>query len=103
MLAERDVFDLTEALVQRAALGSLGTTRVRFRGHDIDLSPPWQRVRFVEALESKGVWSREADELRALLNEAGVDTGRDNTWVQLADHAYSHFVEPELIQPTKCA
>src|SRR5207247_8376938 len=39
-------------------------------------------------------------ELRAKLNEAGVDTGRDGSWSQLADHAYSHFVEPELIQPT---
>jgi lysyl-tRNA synthetase class 2 len=46
------------------------------------------------------VWSRDADELRAKLNEAGVDTTRDTTWVQLADHAYSHFVEPELIEPT---
>ena len=37
---------------------------------------------------------------RASSNAAGVDTGRDTTWAQLADHAYSHFVEPELIQPT---
>ena len=26
--------------------------------------------------------------------------GVDRTWSQLVDHAYSHFVEPELIQPT---
>src|SRR5262249_38319313 len=96
----RDTMERTEALVERAALGSTGTTKVPFRGHEIDLAPPWQRVRFVEALEAKGVWSRDADELRARLNEAGVDPGRDHTWVQLADHAYSHFVEPELVQPT---
>src|ERR1041385_3563246 len=96
----RDTMERTEALVSHAALGSIGTTKVEFRGNDIELAPPWQRVRFVEALESKGVWSHDADELRARLNEAGVDTGRDHTWVQLADHAYSHFVEPELIQPT---
>jgi lysyl-tRNA synthetase class 2 len=96
----RDTMERTEELVSRAALGSVGTTKVSFRGHDIDLQPPWQRVRFVEALEAKGVWSRDMDELRARLNEAGVETGRDHTWVQLADHAYSHFVEPELTQPT---
>jgi lysyl-tRNA synthetase, class II len=96
----RDTMERTEALVERAALGSIGTTKVRFRGHDIDLAPPWRRVTFVEALQERGVWSRDAEELRAKLNEAGVDTGRDRTWVQLADHAYSHFVEPELIQPT---
>jgi lysyl-tRNA synthetase class 2 len=96
----RDTMARTEALVERAALGSIGTTRVTFRGHEVDLAPPWQRVRFVEALEQMGIWSRDEQELRAKLGEAGVDTERDRSWAQLADHAYSHFVEPELIQPT---
>jgi lysyl-tRNA synthetase class 2 len=96
----RDTMERTEALVERAARGSVGTTKVRFRGHDVDLARPWRRVKFVDALDQKGVWSRDADELRAKLNEACVDTTRDTTWVQLADHAYSHFVEPELIEPT---
>jgi lysyl-tRNA synthetase class 2 len=95
----RDTMERTEALVLAAA-EAVGSTRVTFRGHDIDLTPPWQRVRFVDALEAKGVWSRDEAELRAKLNEAGVDTSRDRSWPQLVDHAYSHFVEPELIQPT---
>jgi lysyl-tRNA synthetase class 2 len=96
----RDTMERTETLVERAALASVGTTSVTFRGHDIDLSRPWQRVKFVEALEERGVWSHDAAELQAKLNAAGVDTTQDRTWSQLADHAYSHFVEPQLIQPT---
>jgi lysyl-tRNA synthetase class 2 len=96
----RNTMERTEALVERAALGAVGTTKVRFRSHDVDLARPWRRVKFVDALDQKGVWSRDADELRAKLNEVRVDTTRDTTWVQLADHAYSHFVEPELIEPT---
>jgi len=96
----RDTMARTEALVERAALGAIETTKVTFRGHEVDLAPPWQRVKFVEALEAKGVWSRDDQELRAKLQEAGVDAERDRSWSQLADHAYSHFVEPELIQPT---
>ncbi|MGZ4359031.1 MAG: lysine--tRNA ligase [Gaiellaceae bacterium] len=95
----RDTMARTEALVLAAAEAA-GSTRATFRGHEVDLAPPWQRVRFVEALESKGLWSRDDAELRAKLEEAGVDTGRDGSWSQLADHAYSHFVEPELVQPT---
>jgi lysyl-tRNA synthetase class 2 len=95
----RDTMERTEALIQAAA-ETLGMTRVTFRGHAIDLSPPWQRVRFVDALEDKGVWSRDEAELRAKLDEAGVDTSGDRSWSQLVDHAYSHFVEPELVQPT---
>ena len=95
----RDTMARTEALVLAAAEAA-GSTQVTFRGHEVDLAPPWQRVRFVEALEAKGMWSRDEAELRARLEEAGVDTGRDGSWSQLADHAYSHFVEPELVQPT---
>jgi lysyl-tRNA synthetase class 2 len=96
----RDTMERTEQLVLHAALAAVGTTKVKFRGHEIDLAPPWQRVKFVDALAEHGVWSRDADELRAKLNSAGVDTSHDRTWAQLVDHAYSHFVEPELIQPT---
>jgi len=96
----RDTMARTEALVERAAQGAMGATKVTFRGHEVELAPPWQRVKFVEALDDKGVWSRDEAELRAKLQEAGVDTERDRSWSQLADHAYSHFVEPELIQPT---
>src|SRR5438132_298817 len=60
----RDTMERTEALVERAAQGSIGTTKVTFRGQEVDLAPPWQRVRFVDALEEKGGWSRNANELR---------------------------------------
>jgi len=57
-------------------------------------------VKFVDALTDKGVWSRDEAELRTMMEKEGVDTKQDKTWSQLADHAYSHFVEPGLIQPT---
>src|SRR6266536_2075241 len=96
----RDTMERAETLVERAALATIGTTKVTFRGHDVDLAKPWQRLKFVDALDAHGVWSRDTDELRGKLQAAGVDTSQDKTWSQLADHAYSHFVEPELIQPT---
>jgi lysyl-tRNA synthetase, class II len=95
----RDTMERTEALVLAAA-DAAGSRRVSFRGHEIDLSPPWERVRFVDALEHTGVWSRDERLLRSKLDAAGVDTSRDRSWSQLIDHAYSHFVEPELVQPT---
>jgi lysyl-tRNA synthetase class 2 len=96
----RDTMERTETLVERAAQDAIGTTKVTFRGHEIDLARPWRRLRFVDALEAKGAWSRDPDELRAKLDAADVDTSHDRTWAQLLDHAYSHFVEPGLIDPT---
>ncbi len=96
----RDTMERAETLVEAAALACNETTKTTFRGHEVDFARPWRRLAFVDALEEHGVWSRDAGELRAKLEAAGVDTGRDRTWSQLADHAYSHFVEPGLIQPT---
>jgi len=96
----RDTMERLEALVERAAQAAIGGTKVTFRGHEVELAKPWARVKFVDALAAHGAWSRDPDELRAKLDAAGVDTSHDQTWAQLVDHGYSHFVEPELIQPT---
>jgi lysyl-tRNA synthetase, class II len=96
----RDTMDRCETLVQRVAQQTIGGTKATFRGHELELAKPWRRLRFVDALEEKGVWSRDEGELRAKLAGAGVDASQDRTWSQLVDHAYSHFVEPGLIQPT---
>jgi lysyl-tRNA synthetase class 2 len=95
----RDTMERIETLVERAAQATIGRTTITFRGHDVDLAKPWQRLRFPDALADAGVWTRDVEELRAKLEEKGVDTSHDKTWAQLLDHAYSAFVEPELIQP----
>jgi lysyl-tRNA synthetase class 2 len=89
-----------EDLVATVAGEVLGTTKVTFRGHEIELAPPWRRLRLADALAEHGVWSRDEAELRTVLDGRGVDTGADRTWPQLVDHALSHFVEPGLVQPT---
>jgi lysyl-tRNA synthetase class 2 len=89
-----------ETLVETVARAVIGTTVVQFRGHELELKAPWARVRFTDALEAKGLWTRDAVELRGILNERAVDTEKDADWAQLVDKAFSHFVEPELIQPT---
>jgi lysyl-tRNA synthetase, class II len=96
----RDIMGRIEQLVERVATEVLGTTCVTFRGHEIEFRGPWERVRFVRALERHELWSRDPDELRAWLTERGVDTEADKDWAQLVDHAFSHYVEPALIQPT---
>jgi lysyl-tRNA synthetase class 2 len=89
-----------EELVRTVADETLGTTKVSFRGHQVDFGQEWRRVTFVETLQRLELWTRDERELRAWLDERGVDTARDTTWAQLVDHAFSHFVEPELIEPT---
>jgi len=96
----RDTMARIEELLERVALDVLGTTAVRFRGHDVDVKRPWRRLGFVESLEAQELWTRDETELRGWLTERGVDTEADRDWAQLVDHAFSHYVEPGLIVPT---
>ena len=95
-----DTMRRIEELVETVARETIGTTKATFRGHDIDLAAPWKRVKLVDALQEKGFWTRDADDLRKRLDEQGVDTSQNDSWSGLVDHALSHFVEPELIEPT---
>jgi len=96
----RDTMDRIETMLELVAIEALGTTVVHFRGHEVDLKRPWNRIGFVEALEAHELWTRDEGELRAWLTERGVDTDADKDWPQLVDHAFGHFVEPSLLEPT---
>jgi lysyl-tRNA synthetase, class II len=96
----RDTMDRIEQLVSRTVQEVLGTTKVTFKGQEIDFAAPWPRVKFVDALEEQGLWTRDEDELRRRLQERDVDVSNDPTWSKLIDHAHSRFVEPSLVQPT---
>ncbi|HMB18088.1 MAG TPA: lysine--tRNA ligase [Gaiellaceae bacterium] len=96
----RDTMERIEQLVAAVAEEITGTTKVTFRGHDVDLAPPWRRLKLLDALEAEGLWTRDEAELRRRLEERGIDTSADKSWAQLVDHALSSFVEPSLIEPT---
>ena len=95
-----DTMERIEQLVSRTAQEVLGTTKMSFKGEEIDFAAPWRRVKFVDALTEQGLWTRDADDLRRRLGERNVDVSHDPTWSKLIDHAHSAFVEPSLIQPT---
>jgi lysyl-tRNA synthetase class 2 len=96
----QDTMDRIEELVGTVAQETIGGTRVVFRGHEVDLAPPWKRLKLADALAEHGLWTRDPHELRTALDERGVDTRQDKTWAQLVDKALSSYVEPKLIEPT---
>jgi lysyl-tRNA synthetase class 2 len=95
-----DTMARIEELVESVAKETIGTTKVTFRGHDVDLKAPWKRVKLIDELEAQDLWTRDPADLRRRLEERGVDTSANDSWSRLVDHALSHFVEPELIEPT---
>jgi lysyl-tRNA synthetase class 2 len=87
-----------EELVGRAAAA------IEYAG-ELDLSRPWRRVSFSEAIEqATGIdvlAHRDAGELGAAIAARGLELKTDGlTWPALADDLLSKYVEPGLIQPT---
>src|SRR5437764_5828057 len=65
----RDTMARIEQLVSRAAQDVLGTPKATLRGQQIDFAAPWRRVKFVDALEEQGLWTRDESDLRRRLRE----------------------------------
>ena len=100
-----DVMRMTEEMIATAAFDALGTTIVEIRGQPVDLAPPWRRLPLGSAIgEACGTnpleGPRDEARLRVVLSADGVDTTRDKTWAALVDHMLSHYVEPNLVEPT---
>ncbi|MER3404757.1 MAG: lysine--tRNA ligase [Chloroflexota bacterium] len=101
----RDMMELTEQLIAYAAERALGTCRISYQRHEIDLTPPWHRLPLVEAVrEYAGIDVLVHDTLPALQEEVRrkalkVDPASAPTWAKLVDEIVSEYVEPRLIQP----
>jgi lysyl-tRNA synthetase class 2 len=89
-----------ENLVEYVAQQTLGTTKVTFKGHEIDLKAPWKRVKLVDELKEFELWTKDYADLKQRLESRGVDVSNDKTWSQLVDKAVTAYVEPRLIEPT---
>ena len=100
----QDVMEMAEQMVAFAAERALGTTTIRREGHEIDLSPPWRRLRLRDAIKQYTGIDYEEHESAESLHRAIVDMGgtpeRKAHWGKLIDPTLINYVEPHLIQPT---
>jgi lysyl-tRNA synthetase class 2 len=96
----RDTMTRIEQLVERVALEVLGTTKVTFKGQELDLRAPWQRIRLVDELKRLELWTKDYTDLKQRLESRDVDVSQDKTWSQLVDKAVTAYIEPRLVEPT---
>jgi len=100
------VMELTEQMVSYVADKVLGTQKIKFKEHDIDLTPPWKRLEMrTGILETSGIDIDEhktAEELLGAIKAKYPNQTPDpkSTRGKLIDFLLSEFLEPTLIQPT---
>src|SRR3990172_10537836 len=100
----RAVMELTEHMIAYVAEQSVGGTTIQYRGHSIDLTPPWKRQDLRSALrQASGIDIDEhpsADSLRKAMIANGHQPSESSTRGKLIESLLASQLEPELIQPT---
>ena len=100
----RDVMVMVEEMISGIAREVLGTVQVTFGEHNIDLTPPWQRIPLRDAVrEYSGidfVSYPTADGLRERMRAKGLEADPNLNWAKLVDELYKTVVRPKIIQPT---
>ena len=100
-----DIMELTQALLQRAALDALGTTTLSYDGRKLDLAGTWPRRTVLDLVhEATGRpdldYDLPRDELVALADAHGVAT--DDGWGvgRIIEELRDRLAEPGIWEPT---
>ena len=100
------MMDILEGILTGAAKEILGTYHIKWLGHDIDLTPSWQRVTMADAVKNVTgadfmACIGDADKGVELAKSVGVDMdGVPHTWGNALYETFDQKVEETLIQPT---
>ena len=98
------MMELTQGVIQAAALASCGTLQVEYQGHQVDLSGSWRRATMIE-LASEGAgedvsFQRTRDELVDILERNGGHAEAAWGKGKLISEIFEAVAEEKLIQPT---
>ena len=98
------MMELTQGVVQAAAMAACGTTQVEYQGQQVELGGTWRRATMIE-LASEGAgedvsFARTRDELVAILERNGGHA--EDAWGKgkLIAEIFEAVAEEKLIQPT---
>ena len=100
------MMDILEGILTGAAKEILGTYHIKWLGHDIDLTPSWQRVTMADAVKNVTgadfmACIGDADKGVELAKSVGVDMdGVPHTWGNALYETFDQRVEETLVQPT---
>ena len=99
-----DMMRLSEEIITAAAMTARDTLLINYQGQEIDLTPPWKRIKLFDALREYG--GVDTDQLfdfesaKTLCLAMGVHVDPRATLSTLVNNLFEEFVEPNLIQPT---
>jgi lysyl-tRNA synthetase class 2 len=99
----RVLLDMTEQMISSIAQEVLGKTEVEYEGHQINLSAPWKRITYLDALRDAGVSDEvltDGVKAREYAKKLGAHLTGGEPLGKVLNEIFEALVEPKLIQPT---
>ncbi len=98
-----EMMALLENMVSSIAQDVLGTMKIKYGEHEIDLTPPWDRKTMLGAVkEYTGIDFNEIYSAQDAIEQArkmDIEVEDTDNWGQVIDKIFEEKVEPHLIQP----
>ncbi len=97
------MMQLTESMIAHLAQSIHGTTKITYQDTAIDLTPPWRRLGYVEAVNEavgRNTWEENEEALAALCREHKLEIPEHAKKMEMIELLFEELVEPALIQPT---
>jgi len=99
-----DLIALTEELLGRLAKDVLGATTFEYQGHSVNLSSPWRRWSWRQALLEVNQLDKtvltDRNAALAAAKKLAVEVEKDAALVDILNKIFEETVEPKLVQPT---
>ena len=98
------MMDLTENMFRHVAQEVLGTTTITYRGIEMDLGKPFERITMIDAVKKYAdvdfTQITTLEEARAIAKEKHVEFEERHTKGDILNLFFEEYVEEHLIQPT---
>lgn len=95
--------DLMESMVSDIAMQLHGSYEVPFGDKTLDFTPPWDRVKFFDAIKNvtgKDLLGASIEEVKAFADEKHVKYPDGASWGKVVDEIMGELVEPTFEKPT---
>jgi lysyl-tRNA synthetase, class II len=98
-----DVMDLCQDMISQIAQDVLGTKKITYQGNEIDLTPPWKRVSYLDSFKEYAgidIQGKDENQIRQIVKELNLDTNLEQNREKLLDSIFGSQVQTRLLSPT---
>ncbi|MEJ2543640.1 MAG: lysine--tRNA ligase [Calditrichaceae bacterium] len=97
------MMDFVEKIFGYVSEKVMGTTKIKFGEHEIDLAGPWRRLSMFDSIKEYtkiDISEMDEEELKKTAKKLNIEVTPDMGVGKIIDEIFGEHVEPNLIQPT---